>query len=107
DYYSKFFGRDVLNSPPETDRAFIGNYQTLGYLRGNRMVLLHPKRQAEVLSVDADMNIVQAVSDPVLVREASAFYSAASHVFRSGLYRDEEQIAPDERAAAKLRDGSW
>jgi phosphoglycerol transferase MdoB-like AlkP superfamily enzyme len=105
DYYSKFFGRDVLNSPPETDRAFVANYQTLGYLRGDRMVLLHPKRGAEVLSVDAEKNIVRAVSDPKLLREASAFYSAASYVFRSGLYRDEEQTAPDERAAVKLRDG--
>jgi len=106
DYYSKFFGRDVLNSPPESDRAFVANYQTLGYLRGERMVLLHPKRRTEVFHVDADKNILQDVSDPAVLREAIAFYSAASYVFRSGLYRDEEQTPPEQRAAlARLRHG--
>jgi phosphoglycerol transferase MdoB-like AlkP superfamily enzyme len=103
DYYSKFFGRDILSSPADSDRAFVANYQTLGYLRGDRMVLLHPKRRTEVFSVDADKNILRAVSDPELLREAIAFYGAASHVFRSGLYRDEEQASPEERVALKLR----
>jgi phosphoglycerol transferase MdoB-like AlkP superfamily enzyme len=99
DYYSKFFGRDVLNSPPESDRAFVANYQTLGYLRDDRMVLLFPKRRSEVFRVDAEKNIVHPVSDVAASREAIAFYSAASYVFRSGLYRDEEQTVPEQRAA--------
>jgi phosphoglycerol transferase MdoB-like AlkP superfamily enzyme len=98
DYYSKFFGRDVLDAAPATDRAFVGNYQTLGYLRGERMVLLQPKRKTEVFRVDADMNILQAVDDAELLREAISFYQAAAYVFRSGLYRDEEQSPPGHRA---------
>jgi hypothetical protein len=46
------------------------------------------------------MNIIEAVDDPQTVREAIAFYSAASYVFRSGLYKDEEQLPPSERDAA-------
>ncbi|HSE49223.1 MAG TPA: sulfatase-like hydrolase/transferase [Terriglobales bacterium] len=99
DYYSKFFGRDVLRSPPESDRAFVANYQTLGYLVRDRMVLLHPRRKTEVLRVDADKNIVAPVDDARALREAIAFYSAASYVFHSGLYRDEEQTPPEQRAA--------
>ena len=34
-----------------------------------------------------------------MLREAIAFYSEASFVFRSGLYRDEEQTPPEQRAA--------
>jgi phosphoglycerol transferase MdoB-like AlkP superfamily enzyme len=106
DYYSKFFGRDVLNSPPASDRAFVANYQTLGYLTRDRLALLHPRRRAEVFRVDADKNIVGTVSDAQALREAIAFYSAASHVFRSGLYRDEEQTPPEQRAAlARVRHG--
>lgn len=99
DYYSKFFGRDVLRSPPESDRAFVANYQTLGYLVRDRMVLLQPRRKSEVFRVDADKNIVAPVDDPRALREAIAFYSAASYVFHSGLYRDEEQTPPEQRAA--------
>jgi phosphoglycerol transferase MdoB-like AlkP superfamily enzyme len=98
DYYSKFFGRDVLDSPPASDRAFVANYQTLGYLTRDRMALLHPRRKAEVFRVDADKNILGPVDDPQVLREAIAFYSYASHVFRSGLYRDEEQTPPEQRA---------
>jgi phosphoglycerol transferase MdoB-like AlkP superfamily enzyme len=107
DYYTKFFGRDVLAAPPQSDRAFVANYQTLGYLKGDRMALLHPRRKAEAFRVDAAKNIVAPLADPELVREAIAFYSSASHVFRSGLYRDEEQTPPEQRAALpRLRHGS-
>jgi hypothetical protein len=42
-----------------------------------------------------------------LLREAIAFYSAASFVFRHGLYRDEEQTPPEQRAAlVRIRHGS-
>ena len=98
DYYSKFFGRDVLQSPPGTDRAFVANYQTLGYLTRDRMALLHPRRKTEVFRVDRDKNILEPVNDPQVLREAIAFYSAASYMFRSGLYRDEEQTPYDQRA---------
>jgi len=98
DYYSKFFGRDVLHAPPASDRAFVANYQTLGYLKGERLALLHPKRRSEVFRVDAAGNVVAPVRDPGMVREAIAFYSVASYVFRRGLYRDEEQTPPEQRA---------
>ena len=99
DYYSKFFGRDVLNSPPESDRAFVANYQTLGYLARDRMVLLQPRRKSEAFRVDTQMSILEPVDDAGAVREAIAFYSSASFVFRTGLYRDEEQTPPEKRAA--------
>lgn len=106
DYYSKFFGRDLMQAPPESDRAFVANYQTLGYLRGDRMVLLAPKRKVEVFRVDGDFSILGPVQDAQAVREAISFYQAASHVFRSGLYRDEEQIAPNERASRARKSGA-
>jgi phosphoglycerol transferase MdoB-like AlkP superfamily enzyme len=106
DYYSKFFGRDVLASPPESDRAFVANYQTLGYLKAGRLVLLHPRHRIETFRVGADMRLAGPVSDPGVVEEAIAFYSVASYVFRHGLYRDEEQTPPEQRAGlARTRHG--
>jgi phosphoglycerol transferase MdoB-like AlkP superfamily enzyme len=107
DYLSKFFGRDVLNSPPSSDRAFVANYQTLGYLTPERLVLLQPRRKSEVFRVDADQRVLEPMNDPQALREAIAFYSVASYVFRSGLYRDEEQTPFEQRAALpRLRSGS-
>jgi len=102
-YYTKFLGRDVLHSPPATDRAFVANYQTLGYLRGDDVVLLQPKRKVEVFHRQGEALVPLHDPDPSLVREAIAFYQVASHAFRNGLYLDEEQIPPADRAHAGVK----
>jgi arylsulfatase A-like enzyme len=98
-YYTKFLGRDVLQASPETDRAFVGNFQTLGYLKGDRMVVLHPRRKVEWLRHDGARYVADSREDPALAREAIAFYQVASRAFRSGWYGDEEQLPPDQRPA--------
>jgi phosphoglycerol transferase MdoB-like AlkP superfamily enzyme len=99
-YYSKFLGRDVLNSPPESDRAFVANFQALGYLKRDRLVVLNPRQSVATLRMVAGRGIPAADPDPALVKEAVAFYQVASYVFRNGLYLDEEQVAPSARVAA-------
>jgi len=99
DYYSKFLGRDLLHSPPGSDRAFVANYQTLGYLRGNDMVVLQPRRETAFRPLLGEANAGTQAGDPQLLREAIAFYQVAAHVFRNGLYADEEQIPPAARVA--------
>ena len=97
DYYSKFLGRDLLHSPPGSDRAFVANYQTLGYLKGNQMVVLQPRRASEFRSLLGEARAAGAGDDAQLRREAIAFYQVASHLFRNGHYRDEEQVPPAAR----------
>ncbi|KPK04357.1 MAG: hypothetical protein AMJ64_13905 [Betaproteobacteria bacterium SG8_39] len=99
-YYSKFVGRDVLRSAEASDRAFVANYQTLGYLKGDRMAVLHPKRRVEVFRLADGMRVRVPVDDPGLAREAIAFYALSSYAFHNGLYRDEEQRPPLQRASA-------
>ncbi|MBI2311244.1 MAG: sulfatase-like hydrolase/transferase [Betaproteobacteria bacterium] len=96
-HYSKFFGRDILHSPPGGDRAFVANYQTLGYLKNGKLVVLQPQRKVRVFRTTAEGRPTAPDEDPDLVREAIALYQSASHVFRSGRYRDEEQLPPDRR----------
>jgi len=102
-YYTKFLGRDVLHSPPATDRAFVANFQTLGYLRGDEIVLLQPKRKVEFFRRHGAALVPLPEPEPSLLREAVAFYQVASHAFRNGLYLDEEQVPPAERANAAVR----
>jgi len=99
-YYSKFLGRDVRRSPPESDRAFVGNFQTLAYLKADRMVVLQPKRQIEQFRLERGQNYAPLPVDPAMAREAIAYYQVASHLFRDGLYGDEEQLRPERRIAA-------
>jgi phosphoglycerol transferase MdoB-like AlkP superfamily enzyme len=99
DYYTKFLGHDLLHTPPGEDRAFVANYQTLGYLKGDRLLMLQPKRKVEEFTMQGDKLVAGRRVDPALAREGIAFYQVASHVFRSGLYGDEEQVPPAARTA--------
>ena len=97
DYYSKFLGRDLLHSAPASDRAFVANYETLGYLKGDRVAVLQPRRAKAFLSLLGEARAAGVAGDAQLMREAIAFYQVAAHVFDSGLYRDEEQVPPSAR----------
>lgn len=102
-YYSKFLGRDVLHSAPGTDRAFVANFQTLGYLHGDQMVVLRPKRSVQSYLRSGREFVATTADNPKMTREAIAFYQVASHLFRHGLYADEEQIPPERRPVASAR----
>ncbi len=97
-YYSKFLGRDVLRSAPETDRAFVGNFQTLAFMKDDRIAVLQPKRKVDLYRLDQGRIYVRLPPEPAIVREAISFYQVASHLFRNGLFRDEEQIEVEARA---------
>ena len=98
-YFSKFMGRDLLHSPVESDRAFVANFQTLGFMKGGSIAILRPKRRVDVYRVENGTYKALAGGDARLVREASAFYQVAAKMFRNGLYGDEEQRPPEQRIA--------
>ena len=99
-YVTKFFGRDVLRSPPETDRAFVGNYQTLGYMKGDRIAVLQPRRLVEVLRLGPGDKVLGEAQDPALAAEAISFYEVAENTFRKGLMKN-DLAAPELRSPAR------
>ena len=92
DYYSQFFGVDVFQPPPSRERAFIGTYQLLGYLRAGKLVQLSPHRRVDTLRPAYDWDQPQPVlpEDPALTLQAISFYQTAAEAFASGKMR-----APD------------
>jgi phosphoglycerol transferase MdoB-like AlkP superfamily enzyme len=85
DYKSKFMGRDALHYP--ADRAFIGTYQLLGYMKDNHLVILAPKTQPQVYSLDkGEQSLVGGRED--LVREAISFYQVTYGNFISGKMKE-------------------
>lgn len=101
-YYSKFLGHDMLHTPPSADRAFVANFQTLGYLKGDRLLVLQPKRKVDQFRFEGEQLHYVAGVDPQLKREGIAFYQVASDLFHHGLYDDEEQKPPEQREATRV-----
>ncbi len=82
-YQSRFFGRDILALGPEDERALLGTYQRLGYLKGGVLTVLSPVRRVDVYRVESD-----GEQTPVMPRvaggdldEAIAYSQSASAAF--------------------------
>jgi len=91
-YSSKFFGYDIYNLPEGKERAFISTYQLLGYVTRDSLVILAPKKNAEVFITGKGFETiakaaVSAGKSPV-VTEALSWYQTASHAFKNGDMKD-------------------
>jgi phosphoglycerol transferase MdoB-like AlkP superfamily enzyme len=82
-----FFGQSAF-SPALVQRAFISNYQALGYLRDGILTVLLPKGAVESYRIDAQTLASTPVGvEPRLLEEAIAYYQTAAHAFKRGELR--------------------
>ena len=87
-YQSKFFGQDVFKMKEENQRAFISTYQSLGYLKNNKLVILNPNKKLGTFTP----NFKTGGSKPIpaeewLTDEAIANYQLASYLYSNGGYQ--------------------
>ena len=87
-YDSKFFGQDIFRQKPGEERAFVANYQSLGYMRDGRLVMLYPKRKTQVTANQyaGPRRTDKPLDDMDVLREAISWYEAASLAFGRGNY---------------------
>jgi phosphoglycerol transferase MdoB-like AlkP superfamily enzyme len=90
-YTSKFFGSDIFKVAPGEERAFISTYQSLGYLKKGKLVVLSPQQKVTAYELSETFEPVKIVKDEKLEREAVAWYQSASYSFKQGLMDWEER----------------
>ena len=74
-----FVGRDILRTPPEEGRALVSTYQNLGYMKGDLMTVLQPKRKIETFRISADGKEAQLIAtEPKMAEEAIAYFQGAA-----------------------------
>ena len=86
-----FFGQNLLADNSE-QRAFLVNYQELGYLTPTQdglrhLTLLGPKQRVENYSVSADGNLTKTPDDIEKTNKAIALFQRVDEVYGSGQYR--------------------
>ncbi len=79
-----FFGQSLFEQPDESRRAFISNYQELGYLKHDKLIVLGPKQRVDTFTIDSNGDASPAPSDPRLRDEAIAYYQSAFDAFKHG-----------------------
>jgi phosphoglycerol transferase MdoB-like AlkP superfamily enzyme len=85
-YESHFFGHDLTQvTPPIEPRAFIGNYQKVGYFKDPTFILLGPKNKIEQFNkLGSDAQTEEPVSQKLMTDEAIAYYQTASALYGNG-----------------------
>ncbi|MEO7988752.1 MAG: LTA synthase family protein [Chryseolinea sp.] len=87
-YTSKFFGYDMYQLEEGRERAFISTYQTLGFIKDDKLVILAPQKKAsEVKPNFEDGSTENTATDELLLQEAIAWYQSSSYAFKNGLYK--------------------
>lgn len=80
---NRFLGRNILTTPASDERAFISNYQELGYLKKDTLTILSPNQKIAAYKVTEGRDSAEAITpDPQLVREAIAYYQGASMLLK-------------------------
>ena len=86
-YKSKFYGYDIFQLEPGRDRLFMGTYQNIGYVKGDKMVVLSPQKKIEMFKVDFISGAEEKIAlDTSLVNEAISYYQTASYLYKHNLY---------------------
>ena len=100
---AQFFGRSFFEPGPDQQRAFISNYQALGYLKDNLLTVLLPKQVVESYQVDPKtLATSPAPVNEQLLKEAIAYYQTASKAFKTGEMKAPFYVNP---AASATSDG--
>ncbi|PKO42937.1 MAG: sulfatase [Betaproteobacteria bacterium HGW-Betaproteobacteria-22] len=82
-----FYGQSMFEAQAKKlpERAFISNYQSLGYYKNDKLVVLSPKQSVETYQVDAKtLESTPTDNDEKLVSEAIAYYQIAARAYKNG-----------------------
>jgi phosphoglycerol transferase MdoB-like AlkP superfamily enzyme len=86
-YRSRFFGHDIVTEGPQHQRAFLANYQTVGYLEDDLLIELRPQRRWRVVDPASGAELPPTERSKHLLGEAISYYGGASEAYRSGILR--------------------
>lgn len=88
-----FFGQSIFEAERKhlPQRAFISNYQELGYYKDNTLVVLSPKRKAQAYTVDAaSLQSTPTAIKPEILNEAIAYYQTAARAYKQGDLKEQK-----------------
>ena len=88
-----FYGETVFSSMNRPARAFISNYQELGYYKNDLLTVLSPKQKVDAFRIDPVTYAATPVAvDPAMVAEAIAYYQTGSRAFKQGALKSPASI---------------
>nr|WP_286813618.1 MULTISPECIES: alkaline phosphatase family protein [unclassified Maribacter] len=85
DYESNLFGQNILNMKPEDERAFVGNYRKLGYLKNDKVMVLGDGETANFYQWNPMDNSLKVLPlDEVFLKTTISNYQVADYLYQNG-----------------------
>ena len=84
-YETNLFGKNILDMKPSDERAFIGNYRKLGYLKDNKVMVLGDGKTANFYQwnqTDNSLNVIPM--DNTFLETAISNYQVADYLYSNG-----------------------
>lgn len=89
-YNSSLYGKDINQTKVGDERAFLGNYRTLGLLKNNMFTQIDDRKkikQFRVSTVDESLSELKT-KDNLLVSETISYYQTASTRYKNGKMKE-------------------
>lgn len=89
-YVSSFYGMDINQIPSGNERAFVGNYRTLGLLKQGVFTQIDDKKGARQFSWSRETNNMEEIKghrNDTLVNQTISYYQTASKRFKAGMMK--------------------
>ncbi|MBT2161280.1 LTA synthase family protein [Zobellia barbeyronii] len=84
DYETNLFGLNILKMEPQDERAFIGNYRKLGYLKDNKVIVLGDGKISHFYQWNSEDNSLSPLSmDKSLLETTIANYQVADYLYQN------------------------
>jgi phosphoglycerol transferase MdoB-like AlkP superfamily enzyme len=83
-YESNLFGNDIMSIQPQEERAFIGNYRKLGYLKNNKILILDEQKNANFYSWNpSDNSLTSIPTEENFEKKSISFYEVSDDLYRN------------------------
>lgn len=91
-YDSSLYGKDINQTKIGDERAFLGNYRTLGLLKNNQFTQIDDRKKIKQFQVSTDEQSLREVKtkNNALVSETIAFYQTASVRYKNGKMKEQK-----------------
>jgi phosphoglycerol transferase MdoB-like AlkP superfamily enzyme len=82
-YEDRFFGKDILAMTSNQERAFIGTYQKLGYIKNDSLLILSPREKVELYHFERlTGKMAKIAPEAGIEEEAISYYQGSSYLIK-------------------------
>ena len=85
-YESKFFGKDIFKMTLSEERAFIANYQKLGYIKNDTLTILSPQEKVSFYRIDRENgSMIVSQKEERMLNETITYYQSSNYLHKNKL----------------------